>query len=320
MRRLTLAVLALLATLSAGKAAAGVSVRVREEVVVRGPEITLLDIATIDGDDPGLRSRLESIALGPAALPGSSRRLDLDYLRLRLRQHKVDLAKVALSAPERIVVTTDAQRVGPEAILEAARAEVERLLPATGEPRELRPVSLPRELLLPVGALSFKVTPRGNGESGGVFPLVVEVSVDGRVHRSLSLAFRLERFRDVVVATRSMARQTQLVSEDVRVERRPSSSLPGDVLLRPEDAIGLQATKAVAAGEILTARAVQPRPLIRKGEVVTLVAEGQGIRVSTLGEAREEGRRGQLVRVLNLSSRKEIYGRVDGDRVIRILY
>jgi flagella basal body P-ring formation protein FlgA len=63
---------------------------------------------------------------------------------------------------------------------------------------------------------------------------------------------------------------------------------------------------------------VEEPPAVRRGDVVSLVAEGSGLRVTTRGEVKEEGRPGQVVRVRNLSSEREILGRVVNGSTVRV--
>jgi len=69
---------------------------------------------------------------------------------------------------------------------------------------------------------------------------------------------------------------------------------------------------------LILASLMEQPPLVRRGDIVILTAEGRGLRAVTQGEAREEGRPGQVIRVRNLTSNREVYGQVDGERSVRI--
>jgi flagella basal body P-ring formation protein FlgA len=59
---------------------------------------------------------------------------------------------------------------------------------------------------------------------------------------------------------------------------------------------------------------VQAPLLVRRGEVITVVSQGGGIRVRTTARARQDGARGQLVRVESLDTREPYDVRVVGLR------
>ena len=54
--------------------------------------------------------------------------------------------------------------------------------------------------------------------------------------------------------------------------------------------------------------------------VVMLVAESHGMRITTTGQVREDAARGEQVRVLNLSSRTEVVGRALDNETVAVGY
>ena len=51
-------------------------------------------------------------------------------------------------------------------------------------------------------------------------------------------------------------------------------------------------------------------PLVKKGDVVNVILERNSLRISCLGEIKETGRKGDRVKLVNLGSKKELFGRV----------
>ena len=207
------------------------------------------------------------------------------------------------------------QTVSPDAIVATAERLVRERL--GGDPLvEVTPVQHPSAEVVPQGRLLLKAIARG--EVASVLPVTVEILVDGTPQRAVSLTLRIDRYQDVVVATRPLRRLAPIGAEDVKIERRLVSGLPAGPLARVEEAVGLLASREIKAGEALSSKLIQPPALVRRGEVVTLVVEGEGVIITALGQAKEEGQRGQIIRVMNLSSKKELYGRVEGERQVRI--
>ena len=145
----------------------------------------------------------------------------------------------------------------------------------------------------------------------------VEAWVDGALTRSVNVPVRVSQRVEVLVAARPVARHVLLGAEDVRTERREMVS--GQDPLRDLGAIiGRRAIRGISPGEPMLAGMVELPPLVRRGEIVLVIAEGQGLRATALGEAREEGKAGDVVRVRNLSSGREVYGQVEAERTIRV--
>lgn len=297
---------------------AGVTVTLREEASIKGAEIPLGSIAAVSGGDNETRSKFERVTVGQSPIPGGSRTVDLDTVKLRLRQARLDPARVTFAGADRVAVSRVARRVASDEIVEAAREAVRERIGQNGEQIEIAPLSQPQEILVPVGTLSLRGLLRGDVTS--LAHAVVEVWVDGLFQRSVSITLRVDRFQEVMVASRAIRRQAVLAENEFRLERRASGQIPPGAFSRPEDVVGKQAIRDVKAGEMLTSRALQPPPVVQKGDLVTLVVEGKGFRITASGKANEAGRPGQLIRVTNLASRKELYGRVDEGREVRVSY
>ena len=86
------------------------------------------------------------------------------------------------------------------------------------------------------------------------------------------------------------------------------------------DPATLDISQAVAAGRALTRRDVSVRPLIRKGQIVEAFAQtGQfGVRMKAL--AMENGAIGDLIKLRNIESHKEINGQVTHESKVQIQF
>jgi flagella basal body P-ring formation protein FlgA len=295
------------------------TVSLRAESNVRGPEIRLGDIAEIHGRDGGQVDRLRAIEVARAPLPGLTRTLDAAYLKARLRLANVDLATLALDVPSVISVTTASQQVSGADLVAAAR---EYLLATRSEEAtrlSIQPTgAAPPKLIVPAGQLELKVRTRSGAEAGlGTVSVTVEAWVDGTLARSLSVPVRVGLQSEVVVAARPITRGGLLDAEDVRVERR--ELIAGQDPVRVVDAVlGLRAVRGIAVGEPIQMSLVEQPPLVRRGDIVLLTTEGRGLRAVTQGEAKEDGKEGQVIRVRNLHSNREVYGQVDAERSVRV--
>jgi flagella basal body P-ring formation protein FlgA len=92
-------------------------------------------------------------------------------------------------------------------------------------------------------------------------------------------------------------------------------ALPANVDLRSFIAI-----RQVPAGRVLSWHDISLRPLVRKGEIINVVAEDGMLMVTLKAQALENGAQGDLVTVRNLESLREITGRVVGEDCVAISF
>jgi flagella basal body P-ring formation protein FlgA len=324
MRRGRAVLLAVLFSVGFGPAPlwASALVRVAPDSVVQRDEIVLSDLATIEGE-PIFVARLRSVRLGPAPPPGSTQQLDPDYLRMRLRQLSADLTAVQLAIPERVTVTRASQVLASAAIVEAARHDALARLGTVdpeGGPHALTPASRPGDLLIPTGRVELVAQIQPGAPPYAFVAATVTVRVDGRDYQSLPLTFRVGRLRSVVVAAHTLEPKTVLSESDFRLERRPSTELPPGALTALPEARDMEAVRSLKAGDVVTDSFVRAKVLVKRGEIVTLVLDGQGFRITTVGQAGEDARRGDAVRVVNLTSKREVLGRAEGPGLVRVRF
>lgn len=318
MRDLLLALL-IVATLGVAPAAAAVIVRLTPAVTVDADAV-LGDVATIEGD-PAQAARVRAVRLGAPGV-GTPLRLDADGVRRRLRLARIDASAVRFEGAERAVITRATQVVTGPALVEAVRQQSRERQARAGVPIDatsmLFAVSPPDDLHVPTGPVSLRVRIQDAPPGSNFVSAAVTVAVNGHDVQTVPLTFRSGHLRPVVIAAVALAPRLALGSASVRLAPRPSTDVPADALTDAAAIADLEVTYPVAAGEVLTARTVRPRLLVRRGEAVTLLVEGRGFMITAQGKAAEDARRGDTVRVLNPSSRREVLGTVESAGVVRV--
>jgi flagella basal body P-ring formation protein FlgA len=74
--------------------------------------------------------------------------------------------------------------------------------------------------------------------------------------------------------------------------------------------------KDVAPGTVLTTLIIDSPQVVHRGEMITIVGENTQLLVKAKGKAEEPGRVGERIRVKNLSSDREVVGRVAGNGTV----
>jgi flagella basal body P-ring formation protein FlgA len=119
---------------------------------------------------------------------------------------------------------------------------------------------------------------------------------------------------DSVVATRTIRAQTIISIEDLTTVE---AALPG-ALADPALAVGMEARVAIYAGRPVRAQDLGPPALIERNQLVPLIFLSGGLAISTEGRALARGAAGEVIRVMNLSSRNTVNGRVGPDGAIYV--
>ncbi len=176
----------------------------------------------------------------------------------------------------------------------------------------------PRHLSLPedtkeVVRLKHRLRPGSN-------TLIVDYLSQGKLMARVRMLGYVEVMLPVVVLKRPLPRQALIRAEDLALEDRPLTRLAKDVILDPKEAIGLQTRVSLRAGAVLRKSVLERPPVVKRGSLVRIVAQGKNFTVSAIGEARQNGRIGEIIRVRNLSSKREIFAQVVDQKTVRVTF
>jgi flagella basal body P-ring formation protein FlgA len=174
----------------------------------------------------------------------------------------------------------------------------------------------PATLAVSSSDYSVVVLERASAVRLGKNALTVAILVDGKEEGRVRLHGDLLLYGPVLCATRKLERHHQLHAGDLGTVRREIGNLDPAVLRRPEEAIGKQLKSSLQPGAILYPELLESPTLVKRGDRVTIMASNGAIRVTVPGQARDNGAAGELVRVKNLMSRKEITARVIDSGVV----
>ena len=85
-----------------------------------------------------------------------------------------------------------------------------------------------------------------------------------------------------------------------------------------EDVLGKKLKHAVGAGSVLRTDLVDLPPMVNRKDIVLMIAECDSFKITAIGESLESGNLGELVRIKNLDSKKEIYARIVDANSVKI--
>lgn len=115
-----------------------------------------------------------------------------------------------------------------------------------------------------------------------------------------------EASADTVVAAQTIRPQTILTVEHLALKR---GDIPGGVD-DPKQLLGMETRTALYAGRPIRQGDVGPPAIVERNQIVPLIFEANGLRISTEGRSLDRAGVGEFVRVMNLSSRSTVSGRV----------
>jgi flagella basal body P-ring formation protein FlgA len=292
-------------------------VAVTEEAWIKGEKVYLRDIAKIEGT-AHVQERLGAICLDHAPGPAKNKALRGSWIESKIRSKRWLPADTTVSIPESVRINRTWQSIQEKRFSDLFNGYIARRLKADEQDFRVSRFKVIGNDSLPEGKIRIELLRQADGKLLGHVRLTVIVRVDGKIMRRVILSGWVDRFENVVCASRSLRRNCILTEDDVSTKRRNISKLPYNVLTSMEEVVGKRVKHAVRADTVLLANMVEVPPLIRRGDKVTIVAESSTLLVTALGIAQTKGGLGDQVRVKNCMNRKEIIARVVNGSTVKV--
>lgn len=318
----------------------GGSVKLWRNAVVVEKVIRLGDVAELRGFDTDTDVSLKDLVLTAAPDPGGSRIIALSAVREALAHFGVNRAQVYVrgaaecavrrpvrtarpipEAPPEADADTNAEPAGRHTLREVVTDYFDQQLAAYGGQADIsfgRTSAQVLELSSP--EFTFRVR-RKSGSNMGLIHVEVAILRGASEVQRVPLVLNVALIREVVVAHKAINRGATVRAEDVRMVPQRFTR-PGQIgMADPGAVIGLRAQRFIPPGEMLGARDLERVPLVRRGQIVEVLARFGTVTIKTAAKVTEDGDYGELV-TLHLPGRRkaQLTGRVVGPRCVRVGY
>jgi len=175
------------------------------------------------------------------------------------------------------------------------------------------------EVAAPGGApVEVHLSARPGQRFVGQVRIGVVMSAGGRTLRRAVVSVNVRATLPVALAARPLRRGERLRRVDVIMEPRDLSELRHGFVANPARLVGKRLKRSVRAGAVLEDEWVERPPLVVRGQPVQLRLAYGPLVIEGKGMARQDGRLGEWIRVVNSDSRREVLGRVGPDGVVHV--
>lgn len=307
-------------SLSAAVALASDQTRIilKEKAIVDQDVIRLADIAGISGTSDAGSSPLGSAVVANSPLPGKTRFVSQDYIRIRLRQAGYQTGSMYFQGPQDIQIIRKAATVSRDAILRDVEAAIRRQMPWRLEDVAISNIRFDDKIQLPTGTLTHRIVPNRNENYLGKTLLALHLYVDGELFKKTWVHADISVMADVVKTVRPLGRNQRIGREDLTIVRADLSDLPSDTVRRIDEVLGNRTTQMIYPDTVLKTGMFTLPPLVRRGDIVKIVANAGPLTITATGKVRQKGCKGEMVDVINTDSNRIITARVIGPGAVEV--
>ncbi|MCL2103218.1 MAG: flagellar basal body P-ring formation chaperone FlgA [Syntrophorhabdaceae bacterium] len=118
----------------------------------------------------------------------------------------------------------------------------------------------------------------------------------------------VEAYERIVVASRQLLKNSLISKDDVFLARAAIGRIPAGAVRDPNEIVGKVINRSVGPNLPVLQQYVAGSKIVKRGKAVILVAENGGVRVTTIGETRENAYINDAVKAVNIASKKTVTG------------
>lgn len=294
---------------------------VRPEVWVASDRVTILNLLSADKLPEDWKRLMGGIDLGEAPANGQEKFIGSaplkSYLEKLVTTHGQDPSQVRFQLPpDQVVIRRKANSIADQEIEAIFRNHILSNVPWRSEDVEISGITQSGTAELPPGTVTHVVEAGPRERYVGNVVLTIHFFVDGVKKRSVKVSGKVQVYQEVVVAARPLTRNDTLTDLDVRLQRVLVGENIDRYALSIEQVVGRRLLRDTGLHQPLVVGDLDAPVLIKKGTAVTILYEQPGLKISAAGQAREDGRAGKALRVLNTQTNRTVISEiVDGSTV-----
>jgi flagella basal body P-ring formation protein FlgA len=184
----------------------------------------------------------------------------------------------------------------------------------------VRRITISDALKLPDGIIDYEVVAPQQWEGWGNVSIAVLARQKDRVVRNIPVRIEVEALADTVVTLRQIEYGDSIMASDLVLQKREITPNSNRIARKIAEIAGKKARTTMKANQAVRVDQVEKVPLVKSGQMVTIVAENGLMKISVAGKARSSGAEGDIVMVQNQNSLKEIPARVISATTVQVAF
>lgn len=157
------------------------------------------------------------------------------------------------------------------------------------------------------------------GDRRDLARLRYDIRCEGHSSWEVAVTIKPDIYLPVLVAKNTLERGKLLSAADVEMKKHNVVGLRDGFLSSPDDVVGHTLKKRVRDLQPIAPSHLMQAIMVERGQHVLMLAEENGVEARMMGEAMKKGRKGDMIKVRNLSSQKVVNAIIDGPAVVRML-
>ncbi len=281
-------------------------------VNLKKEKVYIKDIANVTGKDK--KNRLEKFIedIYVTKIDAGIKKIDKDEVLKSLKKNYIDIKNIEVIGPDRVIVQRETIRLTQLQILKDIESFLKKRYKDT---IEIVSISInKKEIILPYGKIEKKIKIRSK-TTNNIY-LKYDIFIDGEKRISLPVTVKVKYFLMIPYAKRDIPKGKKIEPDDVYLKKTTVTNILRNTF-KLEDVIGKVAKRNIKKDSIIKDYLLSPDYMVLKGKSVKILYSNGFINIELMGLALENGSKGDIIKVKNISSNKVIKCKVVAPFVVK---
>jgi flagellar basal body P-ring formation protein FlgA len=221
---------------------------------------------------------------------------------------------------ELIVNASETQIIKAEEIENGAIDHLIKELPWNKESLNINIYYKKKDIVLPLGKKELIYKTMNSSQKAGRIPIILEIRVDDQFKKRIRINSKVLVSQKVIKTKRAMRRGEIISNDEINVETIQTERPIKNAITNINSALGYETTRNISIGKILIPNFIKRPALGNRGDKILIMAQKGGMKITTPGILKEDGYEDAMVRVLNMESKKIIYGRLVDSNTVKVKF
>lgn len=222
-----------------------------------------------------------------------------------------DMRKVTLQGEPVVSITRRDRRLEKEEFRDPLLSYLKRTPPWKENELDITVMNIPRNLRVPAGEVSYRITHVDQKTSKGYSMAYVTVSVGGSEVMEVPVGVDIRYLTEVWVVARKLERGHILGEDDLRSEMRVVEATDNYVA-SVDDLFGHEVNRPQSPGDLLKRNYVSKPLCAKRGDWVAINAVSSNLHITLRGKAMANGRLGDRIMCVNERSHRQVLVELKG--------
>ena len=177
-----------------------------------------------------------------------------------------------------------------------------------------------KDIVLPPGKKELIYKIMNSSQRAGRIPMMLEIRIDDQFKKRIRLNTKVLVSQKVVKTIRAVRRGEILLNDEIKIETIQTERPLKNAITNINFALGYEATRDISIGKVIIPNYIKKPALGNRGDKILIMAQKGGMTITTPGILKEDGYENAMVQVLNMDSKKIIYGRLIDSNTVMVKF